>query len=739
MKLKNYYSLMLIFFVQFSSFSQDDKIIDNYNNYFEKTREIPYLHMNKTSFIKGEEVWFQAYVVEQNSSKLHPTVSNLYVSIFDDKGIMQDQKLIHIKNGIGKGNFLIDSSFTKRNYFLKASSKWMRNFNEDESFVQKIKVLGNTIKDNSTVKENDFFEFKLFPEGGHLLANTTNNVGILVKNSNNKGIKIKEGKVLNKNKEIVALFKTNEFGLGKINLPFKENQFYILEAVLPNGSRITTTTPTVKNKGLTMQVNNTTEYFAVNILTNKKTLNSIKNQKFKVFVHNTRKFIDYNFSLSDNKTHTLLLNKSNIFKGINIITVFNDENKPILERLIFNESKSLYTELKVDFLASSKDSISVKLSNNTNETLYSSASFLPNGTKASENHHTINTNMLLKPYVKGYIQQPSYYFLPKNKDRFTDLDLLLTTQGWSKYNWNDIFRKAPEKIYEFESGIDISLNFNQKLKKNEKIVIFSGENNLVRTISSTENKIGFKNLFIKKGTNIKFGLQKNGNIFKISPAISYSSGFMNDVMTNNNFKENEELELSNFSYFLKDFEVLQGFELNTLIEPKAITERRSLINWTKKRGNILAPLDSEGSSVLLRYNSLEELLYINDLYNLGINERDPDVQRYFAIEQINEFDNTMTEMRSRNFLAKDKFKEFTNQKFPVGFINGKEYYSPIYPSFDNENYKKYGAIFWKSSITISPFSSLKITIPKNAQENIKMNLEGISESGKLMSKKYNLK
>lgn len=738
MKFKNNYALILIFFVQLSIFSQEDKITDNYNTYFEKTREIPYLHLNKTSFIKGEEVWFQAYVMEQNSNKLHPTVSNLYVSIFDDKGVMQDQKLVHVKDGIGKGNFIIDSSFTKRNYYLKASTKWMRNFNEDESFVQKIKVLGNILKENNIVKEDNFFEFKLFPEGGHLLANTTNNLGILIKNSNNKGIQITKGKILNQNNEVVALFGTNTLGLGKVNLPFKENQFYILEALLPNGSRITSTTPPVKTKGLAIQINDIDNYFAVNILTNTKTLKTIKNKTFKVFVHNTKKFIDYSFSLNNDKTYALLLKKTELFKGINIITVFNNANKPILERLIFNDSESLYTKVNVDVVASSKEFVSVELSNNSNETFYSSASFLPNGTKAIENHHTINSNMLLKPYIKGFIENPSNYFSSNNKNRSSDLDLLLTTQGWSKYSWNDIFRDSPTKFYEFETGVDISLNFNQKLRKNESIVMYSGKNNLVRTMASTNDKINLKNLFIKKGTDIEFGLQKNGNIFKISPAISYSSGFMNDVLTSNNLKSNDELALADFNYYLKDYEILEGIELTTPLESKVLKERKALVNWTNKR-NIYRPIDSEYSSVLLRYDNLEDLMRLNDLYNLGIQDGDQDVQQFFAAKQNLEWDDQMELMRSRNFLKKDKFKEFSNQKFQVGFAEDKEYYSPNYPSYNNINYEKYGAILWKPSITIAPFSSIRINVPKNSQENIKMFIEGISESGKLMSTKFNIK
>ena len=55
----------------------------------------------------------------------------------------------------------------------------------------------------------------------------------------------------------------------------------------------------------------------------------------------------------------------------------------------------------------------------------------------------VNTNIeaafLLTPYLKGYIEKPSYYFNNTDRKKLIELDLLLLTQGWSKYDWNDIF------------------------------------------------------------------------------------------------------------------------------------------------------------------------------------------------------------------------------------------------------------------------------------------------------------
>ena len=63
------------------------------------------------------------------------------------------------------------------------------------------------------------------------------------------------------------------------------------------------------------------------------------------------------------------------------------------------------------------------------------------------------------PFIKG--------FKNINRKKLNELDLLLLTQGWSKYDWNNIFKKPPINNFEFENGIDVTVNLNNSLKKNQ--------------------------------------------------------------------------------------------------------------------------------------------------------------------------------------------------------------------------------------------------------------------------------
>ena len=54
--MKKSYLILLTFFTYYASISQEKVTNEKYQKYFENTREIPFLHLNKTSFLQGEEI-----------------------------------------------------------------------------------------------------------------------------------------------------------------------------------------------------------------------------------------------------------------------------------------------------------------------------------------------------------------------------------------------------------------------------------------------------------------------------------------------------------------------------------------------------------------------------------------------------------------------------------------------------------------------------------------------------------
>jgi len=217
MKKNTLLSLFLSIFTV-ACFGQEKKSLDSsYVNYFKLTREIPYLHLNKTSFINGEEVWFQAYILDQKTKKLHNHTTNLYSAIYNEKGEHKQSQLLFVKNGIASGSIKIDSTFTDGTYYLKASTNWMQNFKEDESYIQKIQIVGGKKSEENIIESDSNYDLQLLPEGGHLVEATNAVVGIVIKDKKNKGVQIKSGVLIEDKNKAVKEVRTNQFGLGKVS------------------------------------------------------------------------------------------------------------------------------------------------------------------------------------------------------------------------------------------------------------------------------------------------------------------------------------------------------------------------------------------------------------------------------------------------------------------------------------------------------------------------------------------
>ena len=775
---------LIALLISIQCISQD---IDNlYSNYFQNTREIPYLHLNKTSFLKGEEVWFQSYLIEQNSNKLHPTSSNLYVSVFDESGQQKEQHLIQIKNGIGYGSIPIDSTFTQNNYYIKASTNWMKNFSEDNSFTQKISILSDQKNTSAkTSSQDDFYEFKLMPEGGHLLENTVNNIAVLIKNQNNKGVKTKTGIIKDSNGNSIGAFNTNTLGFANVNLAIKKGEIYTFEAKLYNGTTIKQKTNIPKQIGITLNTKVLDDSFVLNILTNNKSLNVLNGKKYRVFIHNTRSYKSIFFDFNNiDKNYVLLLKKQELFKGANIITLFNEKNQPLLERLIFNDLEDSSSNIKVTTSKINYDSIRATVINYSKEKIFLSSSFLPSSTKAYEPNNNIKSQILLKPYVKGFIENANYYFnASKNKSK--DLDLLLLTQGWSKYSWNNIFNNPPKDNFNFENGIDLKLTIKEKLSPKRAVMMFSKENNLIKEFKSNQNPIVLKNTFIKKNSSVDFGLKINDKLLEILPYITYSNYSIKETLNKKHLinYNNFELEVSNFKDLSKDVTVLDevileapkkkinsepygaitmlnSVKMKNMIIPSGetiidflqfkgfkYTGFKFLPKGISQRGRKFTKYDSEGEiiestsmsekkdellspevRVFLDNNEITfNLWIIESMYTNTVKEvfygRDPGkVAQVIYIYTL-----SPQEYASKNSL-------YSTVKIPIGFNQEKEYYSPKYPSYTNSTYKEFGAIFWKPNIILEPNKAITFSVPKNYQKDAIIFIEGISESGQLISK-----
>lgn len=451
------FALLLI--LSFNMKAQDTvSIEDKYAAYFDLPRESIFLHLNKSTFIKGESIWFKGYVYDRKENLPFEETSNVYVGLYDKDGNQLQKHLVRATNGYAYGNIEIDSTYATGDYYLKANTNWMRNFLEDDAFVQRIQFI-NEEKSSSEANEVTY-DLQLLPEGGHLVNKVPSVVGVKLLNSEGQGIVFDKGFLIDAKGNQIIDFKANAFGMSSFSLTPDDEESYKVVLTLENGEKIEASLPTVQEKGIVLKVLNTpgTKDVLISIATNKATFRSIKGKPYHLLLHKDglSKSSPFVFNKSE-KEIILPVTGDFLFKGVNTITLFDENKNPIAERMIFNHYDWKTAETSIDVKEILTDSIilNLKLHSSIKDQKNISVSVLPSETRAYHQKQSIFSEFLLKPYLNGYVENPSYYFKDADRRRDYDLDLLLLTQGWSRYDWKNIFYRNPNPVFEFEKGLTL--------------------------------------------------------------------------------------------------------------------------------------------------------------------------------------------------------------------------------------------------------------------------------------------
>ncbi len=757
--------LLLGVFTTVVVISQTKSLDSAYTTYFKNNREIPYVHLNKTSYLRGEEVWFKAYVLNLNTKKLHRHTTNLYCTIYDDKGVYKDHKLLFVKNGIANGSFKLDSTFTNRNYYVEVATNYMKNFKENETYLQKITIVSNEKNIKDVVVEDNSYDLQVLPEGGHLLSNSLNSLGIIIKDKNGDAPKRATGEIVDEDGNVEERFLLNRFGLAKVLLNAKKGKQYSVNVRTNSGEIVTKRLPGKSVKGVTLafeDISSNMAKFIVN--TNEETLDDLIGKKYYILIHNTNSFIKRTIEFkSDLLSYSLFIKKKLFEAGTNIVTLFNEANKPIVERVFFNYDTSLVGKVAIDVKDTDTDSTTVSF-NKKNDTIsyFLSASVLPNDTKAYHPSQTIYSKFFLQPYIKGEVKNSAYFFKDVNRKKLQELDLVLLTQGWSKYKWFDIFNTPPKTYYEFEKGISIKGTINMKdINEGTEVYLLGNSNRLLLSNPLKNNTVTFNNLYLKDKDTINLSFLDKKN--KLQKVKAYFQNFpllkKNNIKVSNkeygqirNKKKESELVLAD-NFVSDEFEFLNEVEVKAALKnnPKVFGNATGykIDDTYHKYGRILDFIRTKGFRVyetprfvvISNITAIMSVLPFNMYFN-GIRITD-DPSRMLSLRDLKNID--VDEIYISNSFGGEihiyttaAFNYGTDLQFlKHGISNGfsleKEFYQPKYASTQSKIFKSYGSLHWSSNIILQPDATTKnVKISHLNQNEIKVIVEGISSRGELI-------
>lgn len=98
-------------------------------------RETVYLHTDNASYLKGDTLWYKAYVVRASTHRPDSTLSRtLYVELLNDAGTLLQRSILHLDTkGQANGNFALapplQGGFYEIRAYTRAMTNWFSPFN----------------------------------------------------------------------------------------------------------------------------------------------------------------------------------------------------------------------------------------------------------------------------------------------------------------------------------------------------------------------------------------------------------------------------------------------------------------------------------------------------------------------------------------------------------------------------------------------------------------------------------
>ncbi|MFV9483325.1 hypothetical protein ACNI3T_05770 [Christiangramia sp. ASW11-125] len=563
--------------------------------YHSTPKEVAYLHLNKSSYLNGEQLAFTAYVSTARDLKPSLKTTNLYVQIKDSANTVLKEKLVLIDKGVGSNLFNIDSTFTGGNYTITAYTNWMKNFDQHYFFTENFQVLKTNLDDKQEKIELQNIDAQFLPESGHLVANTINKLGVIVKDPSGYGLSNATVELLNAKEEIIETTTLDKFGIGRINLNPKFSEAYKARIRYRGNEFFKDLDIEIFQKGILLSPEIKENGIVLQFRTNQKTLKDISKEEHTLTIQNSRSVKAISVVFEGNTILQTNLPFRNMEAGINILTLWDSKSNPVAERLIFNPNNLPVVNFNSPRMIAEKDSLKFRFKNAPNvDTTFFSISILPEETTSYDRKNSILTQFMLRPYLKGHIEGGDWYLKDLTENKLMALDNLLLTQGWSSYNWKDIFNNLKESPkYDFERYLSITGIANGSTEKERNFIVHASSTNPLSEITLPPGKDSFilENLVPMEGEDLFISKKKSkGSLVPAGLAMRFQKKLIGQFGRPTNFLSRETQyipdDMSNYFTFMNNFgqdaEMLDEVLVETSIDPDLERERKlSTHAWGK--------------------------------------------------------------------------------------------------------------------------------------------------------------
>ena len=483
-------------------------------------QEKVFLHLDNTCYFVGDTIWYKAYVTRSDQKKPTDLSKILYVELYTPDGYLVERQQLEMPDGTAYGAFALKDSLYAGYYEMRAYTLWMLNFgvyehphsnwteylfynkqmarnfftDYDKIYSRVFPVFdqpqtpGDYTKDMTLRPMRRYFKSKkgkpeldvrFYPEGGELIAGTNGRVAFEANTAEGQHIDVELSIRDSKGRE-VARSKVFHRGRGTFGLPaIPAGEKY--KAVFQyQGYDYTVPLPEPAKEGCAMQVDNTGEALriavqAAGLATPTPALG------LQVMSGGVSKGF-YDIRPDGAGKAVVEVPLSQLPTGVNQITLFDGKGRIYADRLVFVNHHD-YDQPQMDISGIKPqyepfEPIALQLQ------LKDPQATAPNVSLAVRDHATdeltydngnILTEMLLGSELKGFVEDPGFYFEQDDSLRTQSLDLLMMVQGWRRYSWKAMsgtepmaIRHMPEQVQTISGCVNGIQEFRRVYGENVK-------------------------------------------------------------------------------------------------------------------------------------------------------------------------------------------------------------------------------------------------------------------------------
>ena len=647
-------------------------------------------------------------------------------------------------------------------------------------------------------------DVQFFPEGGNLVSSASLKVAFKAVGADGLGADIK-GNIVDDQNHMITAFSSTHLGMGVFELKPESGKNYKAHVIYADGSAHDFNIPAAVDNGYALSIDNSNDdNLLIKISPGSALLHSTTLAGGIALVAQNGGEIYYAAKSPDGaKTFNAAVPKSKFPLGIVQFTLFSAAGEPLNERLVYIEHND---QLNVAISSSNpkyaprqKVTINVNAKNKDDKPVIGSFSAsvidLSKVPVDETSEESIFSNTLLTSDLKGYIEKPGYYFNNPSAKTRADLDLLMLTQGYRRFEWKQLINNAfPPIVYQPEKTLQVTghlKTFGGKPVPKGKVTLFTtaGGTFVLDTVADNEGKFTFSNLVFRD--SIKFIVQartakdrKNLEIDldNIAPQVVGKNKNAPDIQVNINevspiymqnskklFDEQVKYGVGNHTILLKEVvvrdvrtsAVKHSANLNGAGNADQVLTYKDLENTggpylsSILQGRLLGVTFRNGRPFTTRGGGAMQLIvdgvYVDADYldNLVIND-------IASIEVLRSGGNTAiygsrggnglivitTKRGDEGGATYSRYAPGVVTYSPKGYYKSREFYSPQYddPKTNTQMQDLRSTIYWKPSIITDKEGNASISFfNADAKGTYRVVIEGIDADGNLGRQIYKYK